>query len=116
MINSFILCKTTPYHWVYQHHFLTGVKLKECLNQRSQLPRTHKFSENTTKPDSLLRGKTQNIAQLKVKSHNYNTKEVRRIETNSIKAVPILVDSKSQTILGSESHHRDTKEGKNPTQ
>lgn len=52
----------------------------------------------------------------KVKSHNYNTKEVRRIETNSIKAVSILVDSKSRTILQSESHHRDTKGGgeKNP--
>lgn len=47
--------------------------------------------------------------QLKFKSHNYNTKEVRRTETNSIKAMSILVDSKSQTILGSESHHRDTK-------
>lgn len=37
---------------------------------------------------------------------------MRRIETDSIKAVSILVDSKSQTISGSESHHRDTKERK----
>lgn len=42
---------------------------------------------------------------------------MRRIETNSIKAVSILVDSKSQTTLGSESHHRDAKQGeKNPKQ
>lgn len=112
LTNSFILWKTPPFHWLYQHRFLTGVKLKDYVDQRSQLSGRHKFSENSTKPDSLLRRENQNITHLKVKSHSYNTKEVRRIETNSIKAASIPVDSKSQTILGSESYHRDTKEGK----
>lgn len=60
-------------------------------------------------------GQTQSITHLKVKSHNYNTKEVRRTETNSIRAASILVDSKSQTTLESESHHRDTKGGEKKT-
>lgn len=93
-MNSVILCKTIPYHWLYQHHLLTGVKLKDYLDQRSQLPTTYKFSKNTTKLDlDSAHHPTQNknITQLKVKgkkvkSHNYSAKEARRIETNSTKA------------------------------
>lgn len=80
-----------PYHWLYQYHFLTGLKLHDYLDQRSQLPTTYKYSKNATKLNLSFRyHPTQNIIHLKVKgkkvrSHNYNAKEQRRIKTNSIK-------------------------------
>lgn len=37
----FVFWKAAPYHWFNQHHFLAGVKLKACLDQRIQLPGPH---------------------------------------------------------------------------